>query len=119
MDNRADDNAVVVLVVEHDMRLKPEAPVSGFQVVGGLADAGEVREQAEGAPKPGKVGIGLVATETRFAVIIDLDKLGSGTRKAGSYPRRRAATRSRASASTSAMLALLTRSQSGCDRYSR
>jgi hypothetical protein len=31
------------------MRLKPKAPESGLEVVGGLSDAGELREQAERA----------------------------------------------------------------------
>jgi hypothetical protein len=29
--------------------LKPKAPESGLEVIGGLSDAGKVREQAEGA----------------------------------------------------------------------
>ena len=47
MDDRADQNAVAVLGVEYNVRLKPKAPETGLEVVGGLSDAGEVREQAE------------------------------------------------------------------------
>lgn len=78
MHDRTDQNAVAILGVEHDVRLKPKAPESGLEEVGGLSDAGKVREQTEGAFQPGKVGVGLIAAETRFAIVVDCDKLGPG-----------------------------------------
>ena len=49
MNNRTDQNAVAVLGVKDDMRLKPKASESGSEKIRRLSDGGEVGEQAEGA----------------------------------------------------------------------
>jgi hypothetical protein len=42
--NRTNKNAVAVLGVEHYMRLKPKAPASSLEVIGGLSDTGKARK---------------------------------------------------------------------------
>ena len=78
MHDRSDDDALIILVIEHDVRLKSKPPVPGLEAVSALPDPWKVGEQSKGPLKPGQVGVGLISAELGFAVVVDCYELRSG-----------------------------------------
>jgi hypothetical protein len=121
VNDGSDQNVVCFFGVEDEMRLKTKPAKSRAQIIGLPAHARKLGQQSEDTIEPRVVRIGLIASELKFRIGVDFREvmLGSQGGRAYTRPLRIRAASACPSARMSSIVAVLTRSQSGCDKASR
>lgn len=78
MYQRSDEDVISFVAIEDQMRLKTKLPKARQNLFSANADSRKVSEQSKRALQSGVVGFGLIGSEIRLRIGVNVEEVGAG-----------------------------------------